>query len=65
MWQNAAIVRTEKNLQKALNRIEEMLKLPTGKLIKLRLLTSKVIVQSALSRKESLGAHYITKERNE
>ncbi|WP_024953936.1 L-aspartate oxidase [Sulfurospirillum arcachonense] len=59
MWQNAGIVRTQNNLQKALNRVEEMLKLQTGKLIRLRLLTSRVIIKSALRRKKSLGAHYI------
>lgn len=59
MWQYAGIVRNHKNLQKALNRVEDMLKLPTGKLIRLRLLTSKTIIQSALRRRVSLGAHYI------
>ena len=62
MWQSAGIVRYEKKLKKALNRVEEMLKLPTGKLIRLRLLTSRVIIQSALRRKKSLGAHYIRGE---
>jgi len=61
MWQSAGIVRNEKKLKKALNRVKEMLELPTGKLIKLRLLTSKTIIQSALKRKKSLGAHYITR----
>lgn len=62
MWDYAGIIRSEKNLQKALNRIEEMLKLHTGKLLQLRLLTSRAIIQSALKRKESLGAHYIIGE---
>lgn len=60
MWKAAGIVRSEKKLKKALNRVEEMLKLQTGKLIRLRLLTSRAIIKSALARKESLGAHYIT-----
>ncbi len=59
MWDSAGIVRYEKKLKKALNRVEEMLELPTGKLIRLRLLTSREIIQSALRRKKSLGAHYI------
>jgi len=63
MWDSAGIVRYEKKLQKSLNRVEEMLKLPTGKLIRLRLLTSRVIIKSALKRKVSLGAHYIKGER--
>ncbi|WP_458701116.1 L-aspartate oxidase [Sulfurospirillum sp. 1307] len=62
MWQSAGIVRSEKKLKNALNLVKEMLKLPTGKLIRLRLLTSKVIIQSALKRKKSLGAHYIIGE---
>lgn len=59
MWESVGIVRSPEKLKKALNRVEEMLKLPTGKLIKLRLLTSREIILSALRRKESLGAHYI------
>jgi L-aspartate oxidase len=62
MWNYAGIIRNEKKLQKALNRVEEMLKLHTGKLLRLRLLTSREIIISALKRKESLGAHYIIKE---
>ena len=62
MWDSAGIVRYEKKLKKALNRVEEMLELSTGKLIRLRLLASKVIIKSALKRKKSLGAHYIRGE---
>lgn len=62
MWRSAGIVRSEKKLQNALNSVKDMLKLSTGKLIRLRLLTSKVIIKSALMRKKSLGAHYITGE---
>ena len=62
MWRSAGIVRNEKKLQIALNCVKEMLKLPTGKLIRLRLLTSQMIIQSALKSKESLGAHNITGE---
>ncbi len=62
MWKEAGIIRKRKNLEKALNRVEEMLELQTGKLIRLRLLTSAEIIKSALKRKESLGAHYIIGE---
>jgi L-aspartate oxidase len=62
MWQSAGIVRYKDNLQIALKRVEEMLKLSTGKLIRLRLLTSRGIIKSALKRKSSLGAHYIRGE---
>ncbi|MFK5881520.1 MAG: FAD-binding protein [Sulfurospirillum sp.] len=64
MWNYAGIKRDEKNLQIALNRVEEMLKLPIGKLLRLRLLSSREIIKSALKRKVSLGAHYITKGDN-
>jgi len=60
MWNYAGIKREEKKLQKALNRVEEMLKLSIGKLLRLRLLSAREIMKSALKRKESLGAHYIT-----
>ena len=59
MWENAGIIRKRKNLELALKRVEEMLKLQIGKLLRLRLLTSKEIIKSALRRKNSLGAHYI------
>ena len=59
MWRYAGIKRDKKNLIKASNRVKEMLELPTGKLLKLRLLTSKEIINSALKREKSLGAHYI------
>ncbi len=62
MWQSAGIVRSEKKLKKALKTVENMLELPIGKLIRLRLLTSRVIIQSALGRKNSLGAHYMKEE---
>ena len=64
MWYDAGIVREEKNLMKALKRVEEMLELSIGKLLKLRLLVSKEIIQSALKRKVSLGAHYIKEDVN-
>ena len=59
MWQSVGIVRSEKGLKKALKRVEEILACPVGKLIRLRLLTSRVVIQSALRRKKSLGAHSI------
>ncbi len=62
MWEYAGIIRKESGLKEALNKIEKMLNEDIGKLLRLRLLTSKKIIQSALNRKESLGAHYIIKE---
>ncbi|MBP1680619.1 MAG: L-aspartate oxidase [Proteobacteria bacterium] len=62
MWYYAGILRDPKNLEKARQRVEEMLILPIGKLLRLRLLVSREIITSALKRKTSLGAHYIKEE---
>lgn len=62
MWNYAGIIREKQTLEKALYRVEEMLKLPIGKLLRLRLLVSREIISSALKRKTSLGAHYIKEE---
>ncbi len=59
MWDDIGIVRTEKGLQEALDFIEETLHKPIGRLLKLRLLTAKEIVTSAMKRKTSVGVHYI------
>ncbi|MDX1809383.1 MAG: L-aspartate oxidase [Sulfurospirillaceae bacterium] len=59
MWGNVGIIRDEENLRKAQESVEDMLELPTGKLLRLRLLSSQEIIKSAFKRKESLGAHYI------
>ncbi len=62
MWEAAGITREETKLQKALEKIESMLKKDIGKLLRLRLNTSRNIVKSAIYREESLGAHYIIKK---
>ncbi len=59
MWENAGIMRERQNLKNCLVRIEQMLGADIGKLLRLRLKTSREIVKSAIYRKESLGAHYI------
>jgi len=59
MWNNVGIVRTKKNLKFALDEVDLMISSDTGKLLKLRLLTSKAIIESAIKRDKSLGAHYI------
>jgi len=58
MWEKVSIVRTTQGLQEAFEAIEKMLHEPIGRLLKLRLLTAKEIVRSALARKESVGVHY-------
>lgn len=62
MWRYAGILREEEMLRKALKRVEEMLTLPIGKLLRLRLLVSEAIITSAINRKTSLGAHFISKQ---
>jgi len=57
MWNNVGIIRSEKGLLEALNFIEKSIP-NLGRLGKLRFLTAKEIVVSALNRLESLGAHY-------
>ena len=58
MWKNVGIIRDEKGLKEALNFIENSLP-KLGRMAKLRFLTAKEIVKSALNRKKSLGAHYL------
>jgi L-aspartate oxidase len=65
MWNDVGIIRTEKGLQEALGFIEDTLTKEIGRFLKLRLLTAKEIVQSALQRKTSVGVHYIKREENE
>ena len=59
MWKTVAIVRDPKELEKSLSQINEYLLKDVGRLLFLRLLTAKSILESALKRTISLGAHYI------
>lgn len=59
MWNYAGIVRHRQGLEKARKRVQEMLELPIGKLLRLRLMVSYAIITAAQKRKESLGAHFI------
>ena len=63
MWDNAAIVREECSLNKALDEIDNFLKKNVGRLLFLRLLTAKSILKAALDRKKSLGAHFIKEKK--
>ena len=62
MWTHVGIVRVRQDLIDALEEIDGYLQEDIGRLLYLRLLTAKSIVQSAVDRKESIGAHFI-KER--
>ena len=59
MWTKAGIVRENQELIDALDEIDSFLKEDIGRLLYLRLLTSKSILESAIKRKESIGAHFI------
>lgn len=60
MWEYVSIKRTPTGLQKALEEITTMLESSVGRLLKLRLLSARSIVKSALNRRDSIGVHYIT-----
>ncbi len=64
MWEAAGITRERRKLEEALEKIEKMLKRDIGKLLRLRLNTSRNIVKSAIYREEPLGAHYILQKGN-
>jgi len=59
MWEEIGVIRTKKGLLKAKNAIYDMKNRDIGRLLELRLNTASAIVEAALKRKESLGAHYI------
>lgn len=59
MWNKVGIIRKKSGLNEALGGVEVMLQSGIGRLLKLRLLTAQNIIQSALKREESIGAHYI------
>ncbi|MDD3769523.1 MAG: L-aspartate oxidase [Sulfuricurvum sp.] len=60
MWDQVSIVRTPQGLQKALESIEEMIRSGVGRMLRLRLLTARCIIESAQKRTESIGVHFIT-----
>ncbi len=59
MWINVGIVRVSQNLIDALDEVNSYLEEDVGRLLFLRLLTAKSIIESAINRKQSIGAHYI------
>jgi len=62
MWEKVGIIRTKTKLNMALKRVNEMLNMDIGKLLRLRLKVAKSIIEDALSRDKSIGAHYMEKE---
>ncbi len=59
MWDSVGIQRERNRLKEALNFVDEFLERDNGRLLYLRLLSAKKIIESAIERKESLGAHYL------
>jgi len=62
MWHNVSIVRTKSGLQEAKEFVDTLLKEKLGRMLRLRLLTAKSIVDSALNREKSVGVHFIKEE---
>lgn len=62
MWEEVGIMRNTKGLHHARNFIYDIKNREIGRLLQLRLNTASNIVDAALSRKESLGAHYMEGE---
>jgi len=60
MWDHVSIVRTPEGLQKAKEAVDAMLQEKIGRLLRLRLLCARAIIQGALNRSESIGVHFIT-----
>jgi len=59
MWEKVGIVRRSSELRKALEIVEEISRRDIGYLLQLRIATAKTIIEAALQRKKSVGAHYI------
>ena len=57
MWKNVGIIRNELGLKEALKFIESTIP-KLGRVAKLRFLTAREIVKSAIKRENSLGAHF-------
>ena len=62
--QDLYVVRTPQGLKTVHEEIERMLGEKIGRLLRLRLLTARCIVESAQKRTESIGVHFITQGEN-
>ncbi|MFZ2889609.1 L-aspartate oxidase [Sulfuricurvum sp.] len=65
MWNYVSIKRTPHGLSTALEAIERMLSENVGRLLRLRLLTARSIVEAAQKRPESIGVHFITQDEKQ
>ncbi len=62
MWQKVGIIRKRDELQEALQFTDDLLQHDIGYLLKLRAKSAQAIIQAALARTKSVGAHYIEGE---
>ena len=60
MWNKVGIIRKKSGLNEALGGVEVMLQSGVGRLLRLRLMSAKNIIESALKRDFSIGAHYMS-----
>ena len=61
MWNNVGIVRTTEGLKEAKEVINHFSESDIGRLLRLRLLSAKAIVDGALKRTQSVGVHFLKK----
>jgi L-aspartate oxidase len=59
MWKKVGIIRTKDGLKEALAKVDEISKKNIGRMLRLRVLSAREIIKSALKREKSIGAHYI------
>ncbi len=61
MWEFVGVTRTKEGLKEALAKVDGILSQKVGRLLYLRVLNAKKIIECAQNREESLGAHYLKK----
>ena len=62
MWEKVGIIRKPSELQEAKDIVTQIAKKPIGYLLRLRLASALAIIEAAIARKKSVGAHYIEGE---
>ncbi len=62
MWEKVGIIRKKSELLEAKDIVEDIANRPIGYLLRLRLSSAMAIIEAALARKKSVGAHYIEEE---
>ncbi len=62
MWEKVGIIRKPSELQEAKDIVTQIANKPIGYLLRLRLASALAIIEAAIARKKSVGAHYIEEE---